>query len=246
MAVVDGAPRGYDTRYRYAHAKYGIVDGQRSLVGTENLTLEAAPVPRDKPSGGRRGFFLLTDAPSVSRSLTELFETDWQPGSLSRPAAVRAGTSRLRRPAARLCPAGAADLPGGVRSLWRSRRRTRDSPLHRRSAPDNALRPDDGLFALLDRAGAGDEILVAQLYEHTYWGDANSNPVADPNPRLERIIAAARRGARVRLLLDSRFDEPDGPRSNRATADYVRAIAAAEGLDLEARSADPDGRRPAR
>jgi phosphatidylserine/phosphatidylglycerophosphate/cardiolipin synthase-like enzyme len=43
----------------------------------------------------------------------------------------------------------------------------------------------------------------------------------------------------VRLLLDSYFDDPEQLRSNQATVDYVRTIAAAEGLDLEARTGNP-------
>jgi hypothetical protein len=39
----------------------------------------------------------------------------------------------------------------------------------------------------------------------------------------------------VRLLLDSFFDDEDGLRSNRATADYLHMLAQAEGLDLEVR-----------
>ncbi len=93
----------------------------------------------------------------------------------------------------------------------------------------------------MQRAGPGDEILVAQLYEHKYWGDKDSNPIADPNPRLQLLIDAARRGATVRLLLDGYFDDPQDPRGNRATAGYVRAIAVAEGLDLDARLANPTG-----
>ena len=69
------------------------------------------------------------------------------------------------------------------------------------STPENAFRPDTGLNALLAQAGAGDEILVTQLYEHKNWGDSVSNPVADPNPRLQAMLAAARRGARVPTCL---------------------------------------------
>jgi phosphatidylserine/phosphatidylglycerophosphate/cardiolipin synthase-like enzyme len=77
------------------------------------------------------------------------------------------------------------------------------------------------------------------MYEDKFWGESSSNPIADPNPRLEAVIAAARRGARVRLLLDSYFDDPEQLRSNQATVDYVRTIAAAEGLNLEARTGNP-------
>ncbi len=54
-------------------------------------------------------------------------------------------------------------------------------------------------------------------------------------------LDAARRGARVRLLSDSFFDGGGALRSNRATVDYVRSIAAAEGLDLDARLGNPTG-----
>jgi cardiolipin synthase A/B len=45
----------------------------------------------------------------------------------------------------------------------------------------------------------------------------------------------------VRLLLDSFFDDEEGLRSNRATADYLHTLAQAEGLDLEARTGNPTG-----
>jgi phosphatidylserine/phosphatidylglycerophosphate/cardiolipin synthase-like enzyme len=80
-----------------------------------------------------------------------------------------------------------------------------------------------------------------QLYEHRHWGPATSNPLADPNPRQEALIDAARRGARVRILLDSFFDDPAGLRSNAATVAYVQTVAAAEGLDLAAQVGNPTG-----
>jgi hypothetical protein len=63
--------------------------------------------------------------------------------------------------------------------------------------------------------------------------------MADSNPRLEKVIDAARRGTRVRLLLDSFFDEEEALRSNRATADYLAAVATAQGLDIKARLGNP-------
>jgi hypothetical protein len=45
------------------------------------------------------------------------------------------------------------------------------------------------------------------------------------------LIEAARRGAKVRLPLDSFFNEPEANRSNQATVEYLAAIAA-EGLLL--------------
>jgi cardiolipin synthase A/B len=76
---------------------------------------------------------------------------------------------------------------------------------------------------------------------HKYWGDGDSNPVADPNPRLQLLTDAARRGAKVRLLLDSFFDEPEALRSNQATVEYLAAIASAEGLDIAGAVGNPTG-----
>jgi hypothetical protein len=75
-----------------------------------------------------------------------------------------------------------------------------------------------------------------QFYEYAHWGPSDGTPETDPNPRLEAYLAAARRGATVRILLDSYFDL-DG--ENAATVAYVQGIARAEGLDVEARRGDP-------
>jgi hypothetical protein len=50
-----------------------------------------------------------------------------------------------------------------------------------------------------------------------------------------------RRGAQMRVLLDSLFDDADALRPNRATVDYLHALAANEGLDMGARTGNPTG-----
>ena len=81
------------------------------------------------------------------------------------------------------------------------------------------------------------------MYENTYWGAQSSNVATDPNPRLLAYIAAARRGAKVRVLLDAFFDNQDlnSPRSNLRTVEYLTAVAQTEGLDLQARRRNPTG-----
>ncbi len=72
-------------------------------------------------------------------------------------------------------------------------------------SPENSLRDQDGLLGLLKRAGDGDTILVEMFYEHEHWGATAWHAATDHNPRLEAYLAAARRGARVRILLDRPF-----------------------------------------
>ncbi len=241
MAATDDAPKGYQPRYRYVHAKYGIIDGAHSFVTSENLTWEAAPVTSAVPSGGRRGYGLITDASSVAYGLSALFNVDWQPEVFLDlrpydPDHPKYGKPPIdfELPAPPIYPVLSAPF-AEAQTFHEAARYVVVS------APENAMRPDDGLLALLDRAGAGDEILLAQLYEDKYWGDADSNPTADPNPRLHRILNAARRGAKVRILLDAAFDDAGQDRSNRATADYVLAIAANEGLDMDVQLVNPTG-----
>ena len=245
MAANDDAPRGYSTRYSYSHAKYLVLDGRVALVGTDNFNLDSVPMPADVPSdspvGGRRGAYLITDAAPVVAALQQIFNHDWQPDRFRDLTPYTPDHPRYGDPpddfvlpeppvytvdAAPFADAIAASGPTRVTVI---------------SAPENALRPDRGLFALLEQAGPGDVIRLEQLYEHKHWGESTGNPVADANPRLEAVIAAARRGATVRILLDSFFDDGEDLRSNRATVEYVRAVAAAEGLDLEARLANPTG-----
>jgi len=81
------------------------------------------------------------------------------------------------------------------------------------------------------------------VYENLYWGAESSNITDNPNPRLLAYLAAARRGARVRVLLDAFFDDQDlnSPRSNQRTVEYLNAVAQAERLDLQARRRNPTG-----
>ena len=70
----------------------------------------------------------------------------------------------------------------------------------------------------------------------------DSSVTDDPNPRLQAYSAAARRGARVRVLLDAYFDNRDlnSPRSN-TPVEYLKPFAQAESLDLDARRRNPTG-----
>jgi hypothetical protein len=58
---------------------------------------------------------------------------------------------------------------------------------------------------------------------------------------LQLLIDAARRGAKVRVLLDSFFDEPEALRSNQATVEYLETVANAEGLDIVGAVGNPTG-----
>ena len=58
------------------------------------------------------------------------------------------------------------------------------------------------------------------------------------NPFLDEAIRAARRGVRVRVLLDSYYYNTEGPADNDEMVRFINNLAAEENLPLEARLAD--------
>ncbi len=228
VAVREDAPTGYKKRYRFVHAKFGIVDGRTAMVGTDNFNRDSMPMPSRSPVGGRRGVYLFTDAPPVIATLARIFSGDWAPDIFMDIRSYAAADPRFGGPPADFVLPEPSSYPVGKAPFGEAVSFTGLSRFVVMSAPENALRPDGGLHALLARTGPGDEIAVTQLYENKNWGSTTSNPIADPNPRLELLIDSARRGARVRLLLDNYFDDGEALRSNRATVAYVEAVAAAE------------------
>lgn len=237
----EDAPAGLRTRYRFLHAKYGLVDGDQVLVGTENPSWDTMPLPAEDgrwPSGRRGVYLFLAQAGPVAQELARIFDHDWD---MARFADVR--------PAHMATDGPPPDFVLPERPTpWRPATPfqtplTVPGPLSVQvvAYPDANALAVDPLQALLGRTGPGDTVRWLQLYEHLYWGETTGNPVADPNPRVQALLDAARRGAQVRVLLDGFFDDPADPRGNRATADFLVAHAQAEGLDLAARLANPTG-----
>ena len=74
--IADDTRRIHD-RYRFMHAKYLIIDNAVAIIGSENFSPDSLPND-DKADGtwGRRGVFLLTDAPGVAAHLAAVFADD--------------------------------------------------------------------------------------------------------------------------------------------------------------------------
>lgn len=229
-------------RYRFLHAKFVLIDGRLVLISSENLSPSSMP-DDDKQDGtwGRRGLLLHTNAPGVVAHVQAIFDADFDPMNHADLFRWQADSPTYGLPAAGFVP---ITQTGGITYAVRYP----ETAVFQGSfffeliqSPENSLRTQDSLLGLLNRAGAGDVILVQQLTERPYWGASSSNPLADPNPRLEAYLNAARRGATVRMLLDSYFDTPSLPTSNAATCRYVQAIAHQEQLDLRCARANPTG-----
>ncbi|MCW5862146.1 MAG: lamin tail domain-containing protein [Anaerolineae bacterium] len=239
--MADDAGRRIHGRYRYLHAKYLVIDDRIAAVSSENFSPDSLP-DDDKSDGtwGHRGVVLITDARAVATYLAALFAAD-----------LDIAHADLRRwtaadPVYGAPPAGFVPITasGGISYTVRFPQPAAFYGTHRFEiiqSPENSLRAGDGLLALLGRAGEGDALRFEQLSERPHWGATGSTAVADPNPRLEAALAAARRGADVALLLDSFFDDAGSAVSNEATCDYVNGMAAREGLRLRCATGNPTG-----
>ncbi len=224
-------------RYTYLHAKFFLIDGERVIISSENLSPRSLP-DDDKSDGtwGRRGVVLITDAPGVVSHVQTIFNRDFAPAA----HVDITGTHLIGAPPPGFVP---VTVTGGISFPVRYFAPTAVQgtfAFELVQSPENSLRRDDALLGMVNRANAGDVVLVQQLEERPYWGSSVSNPADDPNPRLEAYIAAARRGATVRLLLDSLFDTGN-PVSNSATCMYVNSLALLESLDMVCKTGNPTG-----
>lgn len=239
--AASGPTKGLIGRYRFHHAKYTIIDDKTVMVGTENPTRSSIPYETKPANGasGNRGVYIVTDAPSVVRHFVTLFANDNDPAN---HFDVRDWDSKILTdtpPAGFVLPKlGGADrtgytivkpqalsLPAGIVEL------------EVLQAPDNALASctkageQRGLLGMVSRAGAGDWVLVAQNTEEQPWG-TSSAPRA--NPRLQAYIAAAQRGATVRVILD-------GNPQNQSTCDFINQQTISGGGSIACRKGNPTG-----
>ena len=234
----DGASGVHD-RYDFQHSKFTVVDGLTLLTGSENLNYTSMPAD-NKSDGtrGNRGVDLLTDSTALVTHALDIYQHDLDPANHKDLHRWEAGVDS---PPAGFVP---NTISGGTvytasYSTPLSLFTTFDFEVVQ--SPENSLRSTDSLLGMVAHANAGDLVLVEQLYEYKYWGPVASNPATDPNPRLEAYISAARRGAKVYLLLDSVYEDPLDPRGNTAACAYVNGLATAEALQLACLLGNPTG-----
>ena len=237
--MFNDAAAGVHDRYAYQHSKFTIVDGVTLMTGSENLNYSSMPAD-DKSDGtsGNRGVYLITDSTALIGHALDIYSRDLDPAN---HVDLHRWSAATDSPPAGFVPSYTSGGTTYTVQFPNPLALTGTFDFEVIQSPDNDLRSSDALLGLVARAGAGGTVFVEQLYERKYWGPSTSDPVTDPNPRLEAYISAARRGAKVRLLLDSFYDDPLDPRGNASTCVYVNGVAASESLDLQCLTGNPTG-----
>ena len=229
--MVTNDTQGVHDRYAYLHAKYAVADGARALVMSGNW--KSTGLPQD-PSYGNREWGVVVDSPDLAAYLEGVFDDDWDDAHRDiLPFGTGTDWRYLPPP-----PGFEPDttVPNGTYAPFFPSRSV-DASFHVRPilAPDTSTRDSDALIAALRNAQS--EVLIEQMYAHKHWGpSATGTPQTDPDLYLEAAIQAARdHGASVYVLLGDEFIEEEDTRNNQDTVDYLRQVAADEGLPIQAR-----------
>jgi hypothetical protein len=220
-------------RYNNTHAKIMVVDGQWVLTGSDNFSFGELPSD-DKSNGtaGARGMMFITNAPDVVAYTLRLINFDFQPSVY--PDVIEYPNLGATPPPG-YSPTPLPDMAGYTPVKPTPLVVTETENIEIIQSPDNDLRDTDSIIGLVNRASAGDTVMVEQQYERKYW---ETSPTNGPNPRLEAYIAAAQRGANVRIILDGFFEGGDCNSSthNPATVAYVNGLGLS---NLQAKVAEP-------
>lgn len=193
-------------------ARYEFHHPKYAVVDERALVLTENWKPSGTGGHTNRGWGVVLDDPAVTRALTRVFRTDRAARDARAWRSVREGRS--------FQPGGAAN------ATYPSRFTPLLATVDRASvivAPDNAER---AVVGRIDRAEESVRVLQASI----------GGP---GQPFLQAVLRAARRGVRVRILVSGKWYLEE---ENRRLVEWVDGRAAAEGLPLEARVADPQGR----
>ncbi|MEA2074464.1 MAG: phospholipase D-like domain-containing protein [Euryarchaeota archaeon] len=225
LFMINDGGRGIHDRYAFNHAKYAVIDNESTMVMSENWKNTGVPVNN---TFGNRGWGIIVNNPDVTDYFREVFFEDWKPASRdSFPFTAndsiygnKYGSPPLDFVSNRTVPTGNYSHPFNSEIICGA---FNVSPV---LAPDTSLMQTESIIGMIK--GAKNSVYVEQLYIYKDWG-TYADP--KPNPFLEAVINASRRGCEVKLLLDSKY----GKEHNEETIEYVNDIATNEKLNLEAK-----------
>jgi phosphatidylserine/phosphatidylglycerophosphate/cardiolipin synthase-like enzyme len=206
-------------RYRYLHSKYAVIDGEATIVTSENWGNSG--IPKDN-SYGNRGWGLLTRNKELAEDMLEVFLEDWNP---------------MRRDISRYVPGDYPTSPGYVPDplvpegdydgQFHSTTVSGNIPITMVLSPDTSL--DEAAIIGMMR-NAKSSIWIQQFYLVPDWGNGKTNPY------FEELLEAARRGVDIRVLLDgSDYNVEPDDFDNDDVVDYLNSLAHLEGLDMIAK-----------
>jgi len=197
------------------HAKYAVIDNRTLIVMTENWKLTGVPVDN---SFGNRGWGIAIREKDVANYFTALFFEDFYRGTALTADIPDAETSST-----------SAWIPqGAFAAAFEPVTVTGEFTVIPIIAPDSVLGNETILGTIRN---ADERIYVQQFSAQRYWGE-------DENAFITALIAAARRGCEVKVLLDSNDYNLESLNDNDDVVAWLDQVARDEDLNIEANLAD--------
>jgi len=223
--MINDKANGIYDRYRFNHAKYAILDDRLTIVTTENWKKTGVPVNN---TFGNRGWGVVINNTDVTDYFSDVFFDDWKPESrdsfpFTSGHPIYGGPSHGFEPNRTI-------MTGNYTHPFDSVKLSGEFSVSPILAPDTSLMQTESIIGMLK--GAKESVYVQQLYIYKDWNSCTDNN----NPFLDAAINAARRGCDVKILLNPTYSYE----TNEATIEYLRAIAANEGLNMTAKFADTE------
>lgn len=230
-------------RYRFDHSKYVIIDDAKVIIGTENYGRTGVPAIN---SFGNRGWMVHIENAAFVRQLRAVWDVDLALGDNGkshvadivhiRDDATDPYGMPYRDPA--FVPDTGTFLRGRYRNPVKPVLVNDVVGMELVLSPDTCLNENSAIIGLIGRAKK--DLYIEQNSVRRRWGkkgDDNDTEGDVPNLALQAVVAAARRGVRVRVLMDSTWYNVQGDedRDNDNTALWLNALAAKEHLDLVAK-----------
>ncbi|MFH0816917.1 MAG: phospholipase D-like domain-containing protein [Methanobacteriota archaeon] len=210
--------------YRFDHAKYMVVDGRTLYLSTENWSPNGLPADG---CAGNRGWAAVVREGSLASFYAGVFRADWE--NFTTPWAEIAGEMDVVEP-------DAVFEAKPFERLFAPVNATGVSVIRPVLSPDTSM--SNGTIIGMIRA-AKKEICAEQMSVYKDWDHyAGGIKISEPNPYLEELLGAARRGVGVRVLMDSTSYDGE-PCDNVAAVQYLNTMAALEGLNLSAKLVAP-------
>ncbi len=225
--MINNKSEGIYDRYAFNHAKYALIDNESTIVMSENWKNTGVPTNN---TFGNRGWGIIINNPNVTNYFSEVFVEDWKPVSRDSFSFTTNDPIFINKYGApppdfvpdRTIPTGIYLHPFDSEIISG---KFYVSPV---LAPDTSLMQTKSIIGMIK--GAESSVYVEQLYIKEWGSPADPKP----NPFLEAVINASRRGCEVKILLNPTYSFE----SNQATIDYARSIATNEGLNLDAKFID--------
>ncbi|MBM4281265.1 MAG: hypothetical protein FJ137_11085 [Deltaproteobacteria bacterium] len=228
-------------RYRFDHSKYVIVDDEKVIIGSENYGRSGVPIVN---SWGNRGWMVHIQQPQLVAQLKAVWDADLRLDQGTPLAGDIVAIDASATDAYGLPYRDPSFVPDD--SIRRGRYDAPADPvlvddemmLELVLSPDTSLNEHSAIMGVIERADH--TLFIEQNSIRRRWGKKNDDDDTEgdvPNLPLQAVLAAARRGVSVRVLLDSTWYNVQGDedRDNDNTALFLNNLAAQEGLDLMAK-----------